>query len=173
GAAMAVQLAEHGHDLVITARTVQEGESREHSSTVFASDTRPLPGSLSTTAAAIEATGARCLVLPADLFDLASLGALVARVEERWGPIGVLVNNGRYIGPGQVDHFIDTPLEILDRHLEANVMAALVLTRAVLPGMLARGSGRIINISAPAGFANPPGPAGQGGWGLGYAISKG
>ena len=173
GARMATRLGERGFDVVITARTVNEGEQREHSSTVAASDTRPLPGSLSGTRAAVEATGARCMVLPADLLDRASLGALVATVEERWGPIAVLVNNGRYVGPGQLDRIMDTPLHTLDHHLEANVMGAIVLIRAVLPGMLRRGGGRIINITSPAGFANPPAAAGNGGWGLGYAISKG
>jgi NAD(P)-dependent dehydrogenase (short-subunit alcohol dehydrogenase family) len=173
GARMAVRLGERGFDLVITARTVNAGEEREHSSTVAASDTRPLPGSLSETRAAIEATGARCMVFPADLLDRASLGALAAAVEARWGPVTVLVNNGRYVGPGQLDHIVDTPLHILDRHLEANVMGPIVLIRAIVPGMLACGGGRIINITSPAGFENPPGAAGQGGWGLGYAISKG
>jgi len=172
GGRMAVQLGARGFDVVITARTTAEGQAREHSSTVTRSDTRPLPGSLRETMAAVEATGARCMALPADLLDRASLGALAARIEERWGAVGVLVNNGRYVGPGQLDHIVDTPIEILDRHLEANVMGALVLIQALVPGMLANGGGRVINITSPAGFENPPAAAGQGGWGLGYAMSK-
>jgi NAD(P)-dependent dehydrogenase (short-subunit alcohol dehydrogenase family) len=170
---MAVALARAGFDLVLTARTVHEGEEREHSSTVAASDTRPLPGSLSTTADTVSAAGGEVLVLPADLLNRESLRDLVARAEEAWGEIAVLVNNGRYVGPGQLDHILDTPLEILDRHLEANVMAPVALIQAVLPGMLRRGGGRIINLTSPAGFDNPPAAAGRGGWGLGYAISKG
>ena len=45
GKVCAIALAEAGFDIAITARTVQEGEAREHSSTVAASDTSPLPGS--------------------------------------------------------------------------------------------------------------------------------
>src|SRR6516165_9435537 len=141
GRACAAHLARAGFDVAVTARTVHEGEEREHSSTVQRSDTRPLPGSLTATAAAVRATGQEALVLPADLLDRASLGAAVARVQERWGGVDVLVNNGRYIGPGHMDRFVDTPIGLLDQHLEANVMAPLVLLRECLPGMLARGSG--------------------------------
>ena len=55
GKACAVALASAGYDVAVTARTMHEGEAREHSSTVAKSDTRPLPGSLATTAADIEA----------------------------------------------------------------------------------------------------------------------
>ena len=50
-------LAEAGFDVAIIARTVEEGEAREHSSTLEASDTSPLPGSLSSTAALVRDTG--------------------------------------------------------------------------------------------------------------------
>jgi NAD(P)-dependent dehydrogenase (short-subunit alcohol dehydrogenase family) len=121
----------------------------------------------------VEGAGARALTVQADLLERASLGAAAALVEERWGRIDVLVNNGRYIGPGHMDHIIDTPLDLLDRHLEANVMAPMVLIKQVLPGMLARGAGTIINVSSGSGATDPPAPAGQGGWGLGYGMSKG
>ena len=173
GKACAVHLARAGFDVAVTARTVHEGEAREHSSTVQRSDTRPLPGSLSATAEAVRASGQEALVLPADLLDRASLGAAVATVQERWGGIDVLVNNGRYIGPGHMDRFLDTPVGLLDQHLEANVMAPLVLLRACLPGMVARGGGLVANITSSVAWTDPPAPAGEGGWGLGYAMSKG
>jgi NAD(P)-dependent dehydrogenase (short-subunit alcohol dehydrogenase family) len=172
GKACAVHLAKRGFDVAVTARTVDEGEVREHSSTVKKSDTRPLPGSLSATRALIEAEGREALVLPADLLDRGSLTAAVATVFERWGRIDVLVNNGRYIGPGHMDRVVDTPLELLDRHLEANVMAPLLLTKLVLPPMIERGSGLIVDITSLVAWADPPAPAGEGGWGLGYAMSK-
>lgn len=172
GKALAVHLARAGFDVALTARTVNEGEAREHSSTVHKSDTRPLPGSLSSTARLVEQEGARALVLPADLLDRASLGAAAATVLERWGGIDLLVNNGRYIGPGHMDRIIDTPLELLDKHLEANVMGPLVLIKQVLPSMVERGSGMIINVSSESGLRDPEAPAGKGGWGLGYGFSK-
>ena len=173
GKAIAVHLARAGFDVAIGARTRHEGEAREHSSTVAASDTRPLPGSLDTTAALVEGAGRRALPVVLDLLDRASLGAAAATVLERWGRIDVLVNNGRYVGPGHMDQLLDTPVELLDRHLEANVMAPVILSRLVLPGMVERGSGAIVNLASSSGRMDPPAPAGQGGWGLGYGMSKG
>jgi NAD(P)-dependent dehydrogenase (short-subunit alcohol dehydrogenase family) len=173
GKAIAVHLAGAGFDVALTARTVADGERREHSSTILASDTTPLPGSLASTAALVERAGRRALAVPADLTDRSSVLAAAGAVLQQWGRIDVLVNNGRYIGPGHMDTFTDTPLELLDLHLEANVMAPLVLAKAFLPGMLEAGSGIIVNISSGAGTADPPARAGSGGWGLGYAISKG
>jgi NAD(P)-dependent dehydrogenase (short-subunit alcohol dehydrogenase family) len=173
GKAIAQWLAKGGYDVAITARTVHEGETREHSSTLKASNTKPLPGSLDATAALIEAEGQQALMVPADLTDFASLGAAVARVEERWGRIDVLVNNGRYIGPGHMDLVLDTPIDLLEKQLQANVLAIIVLCKLVLPGMIARGGGTIVNITSGSAYADPSAPAGQGGWGMGYGISKG
>jgi NAD(P)-dependent dehydrogenase (short-subunit alcohol dehydrogenase family) len=173
GKGIALALAGAGFDVALTARTVAEGDALEHSSTVRRSDTRPLPGSLASTAELVEAQGVRSMTVAADLLDRASVVAAAATVLDAWGPVDVLVNNGRYVGPGHMDLFEDTPLELLDRHLEANVMAPLALTKALLPSMLERGSGTIVNITSGAGYADPPAAAGSGGCGLGYGISKG
>jgi NAD(P)-dependent dehydrogenase (short-subunit alcohol dehydrogenase family) len=84
----------------------------------------------------------------------------------------VLVNNARYMGPGHMDHLIDTPLELLDKHLEGNAIAPIVLIKQLLPSMLERGGATIVNVSSGAGISNPPAAAGSGGWGLGYGFSK-
>lgn len=173
GKAIAINLARAGYDVAILARTVNDGETREHSSTVARSDTSALPGSLATTAALIRAEAREALVVPGDLLDRASLGAAVATVLERMGRVDVLVNNGRYVGPGHMDRFRDTPNDLLDAHLEANVMAPLVLARLVLPQMIERGDGLIANVTSGVAWMEPKAPAGEGGWGLGYAISKG
>jgi NAD(P)-dependent dehydrogenase (short-subunit alcohol dehydrogenase family) len=173
GKAIAVHLARAGFDLAITARTVQEGEEREHSSTVQRSDMSPLPGSLESTAEQIASGGVRVLSLPADLTDRASVMSAADAVLAEWGGIDVLLNNGRYIGPGHMDRFLDTPLELVDLHMEANVMAPLVLCQRLLPGMVARGAGVVINLTSGAAYEDPPAPAGEGGWGLGYGMSKG
>ena len=173
GKVVAQYLAQAGFDVAIGARTVHEGEAREHSSTVKQSNTKPLPGSLDSTGALVEKAGRRALPVFVDLLDRTSLGSAVATVLERWGRIDVLVNNGRYVGPGHMDQILDTPVELLDRHLEANVMAPIILTKLVLPQMVARGEGFIVNITSSAGNEDPPAPAGSGGWGLGYGMSKG
>ncbi len=172
GKAIAVHLARAGFDVAVSARTLAEGERREHSSTVRRSDTSPLPGSLATTVGLVEAEGVRSLTVQCDLTDRPSVVAAADTVLAAWGSVDVLVNNGRYVGPGHMDRFLDTPLELLDQHLEANVMAPLTLIAHLLPSMLARGSGTIVNITSSAGYEDPPAPAGDGGWGLGYALSK-
>lgn len=172
GKGIALHLARAGYDVAMTARTSVEGEGREHSSTVKRSDTSPLPGSLATTAALVEETGQRSLAVPSDLLDRASLGVAVTTVLERWGHIDVLVNNARYVGPGHMDRILDTPVDLLDRHMQANAMAPIILIKLVLPSMLERGGGTIINVSSGAGEHDPPAPAGEGGWGLGYGFSK-
>ncbi len=172
GKSVAQWLAKGGYDVAITARTVHEGEAREHSSTLKASNTKPLPGSLDATAALIEAEGQQALQVPADLTDYASLGAAVARVEERWGGIDVLVNNGRYIGPGHMDLMMETPIDLLEKQIQANVLAIVVLCKLVVPGMISRGGGTILNITSGSAYADATQPAGKGGWGMGYGITK-
>jgi NAD(P)-dependent dehydrogenase (short-subunit alcohol dehydrogenase family) len=173
GKVIAAELAAAGFDVAIAARTIHEGEAREHSSTVAASDTTPLPGSLDATTAAIEATGQRVLPVYLDILDRTSVGSAVTTVLERWGRIDVLVNNARYIGPGHMDRFMDTPVDLWDKHLQGNVVTPAILCQLVLPQMLARGEGTIVNLTSRSGLVDPPAPAGAGGWGLGYGMSKG
>jgi NAD(P)-dependent dehydrogenase (short-subunit alcohol dehydrogenase family) len=172
GKAIAVQLARSGFDVAVGARTLTEGEEREHSSTVAKSDTRALPGSLDSTAALVEEVGQQSLPIYLDLLDRDSLASATESVLARWGRIDVLVNNGRYVGPGHMDRIMDTPIELIDRHFEANVMAPIVLAKLVLPQMLQRKAGVIINLASASGTVDPPSPAGEGGWGLGYGASK-
>ncbi len=172
GRVCAQHLARAGYDVAITARTVNEGEAREHSSTLKKSNTKPLPGSLASTAALIEAEGREAMMVPADLMDPVSIGACVATVLERWGRVDVVVHNGRYIGPGHMDRFIDTPVDLIEKQVYANAIAPLHINKMVLPGMIARGSGTLISISSASGYADPTLPPGDGGWGLGYGMSK-
>jgi len=121
----------------------------------------------------VTAEGRRALPVFLDLLDRVSLGAAVTTVLERWGRIDVLVNNGRYVGPGHMDRLLDTPVELIERQLEANVLAPVILTKLVLPQMLGHGGGVVVNLASSSGATDPPRPAGQGGWGLGYGASKG
>ena len=173
GKACALELAAAGFKIAITARTVQEGERREHSSTLADSDLSPLPGSLMGTVSMIEKEGGTAMAVPADLLDPSSLGSAVATVLGRWDRIDVVVHNGRYIGPGHMDRFMDTPIELIRKQLEGNFFAPLIINKLVIPAMIAQGGGTIVNITSASGYADPTQPAGKGGWGLGYGTSKG
>jgi NAD(P)-dependent dehydrogenase (short-subunit alcohol dehydrogenase family) len=173
GKACAIELADAGFDIAIVARTVKEGEAREHSSTLKESDLSPLPGSLESTAAAIRAKGVDAMAIQADLLDPASLGAAVTKVLERKGRIDLVLHNGRYIGPGHMDRFLDTPIALIRTAMDANLFAPLIINQMVLPHMVAQGSGTIINITSAAGYGDPTEPAGKGGWGMSYGLSKG
>src|SRR5258705_3794321 len=74
GKAIAVHLARAGFDVAVSARTLHEGEAREHSSTLARSDVTPLPGSLDETAALVDAEGRRALKVVMDLTGRSTLG---------------------------------------------------------------------------------------------------
>jgi NAD(P)-dependent dehydrogenase (short-subunit alcohol dehydrogenase family) len=84
----------------------------------------------------------------------------------------VLVNNAIYQGPGTMDRILDLPLELAERCLVGDYLHPLLLTQRVLPGMLERGEGRLVNMLSEAAFTTPPAPAGRGGWGVAYAAAK-
>ena len=152
------------------ARTLREGEARDESDT---GGGRPLPGSLESTAAEVEARGRRALPVIADLLDRTSLTAAVDRVISEFGRIDVLVNNAVDTGPGSMMRFLDTPIDQFETKVQANYLAQIVVIKAVLPSMLDRGGGTIVNVTSHTATNDPPAPVGDGGWGLAYAASKG
>src|SRR5438094_970884 len=172
GRACALELARRGLDVVVTARTVTGADRLEHSSTVKKSATNPLPGSLEATAREARALGAEALVVKLDLAARADWPAAVDAALARFGRIDVLVNNGRYVGPGHMDPFEDTPVELIEQMMLCNVIAPLHLVKLCLPAMKRQGGGIVINITSSAGERETPAPIGQGGWGLGYSLSK-
>jgi NAD(P)-dependent dehydrogenase (short-subunit alcohol dehydrogenase family) len=172
GKASAIALAEAGFDVAISARTMRAGEVRENSVRAGESDMRPIPGSLEETADLIEATGQRSIAIQMDLLDRASVGAGMTTLLERWGPIDLLLHNGRYVGPGQFETILETSVEALENFLEAHVMAQLILTQMALPGMIERGSGVIMTMSSGSAYRDVPFPPGKGGWGLAYSVGK-
>jgi len=88
-----------------------------------------------------------------DVDDAASCAQGVAEVEERAGGLYALVNNAGFAQSGAVE---DVPDELVRRQLETNLVAPARLARLVLPGMRARGRGRIINITSVAGRLSTP-----------------
>ncbi len=141
GREIARQAAAAGAHVVAVARTAEEGTHR-------------LPGSLAETVAAVREAGGRIDAVPADLASPAALERLIARAEERAGPIDGLVNNAAYL------HFeaAETmPLAVWDEVLAVNLTAPWRLTQLLLPGMLERGRGHVVNISSIAA-RHPEGP---------------
>jgi NAD(P)-dependent dehydrogenase (short-subunit alcohol dehydrogenase family) len=134
GTAIAVRLAAEGAAVAITARTVS---------------------GLEETRGRIEARGGRCLVLPADLSDPAGARTeLVARTEDAFGPVDILVNNAAVNGYHPFD---EAKPDALERCLQVNLWAPWELMTAVVPGMRARGRGWILNLTSFAAEL-PPGP---------------
>jgi short-subunit dehydrogenase len=97
----------------------------------------------------LRARGGQVLALPTDLADRAQLARLAARAELEMGQIDVLVNNAAL---EQIAFFEQLSEAETDHYLTVNLTAPIQLTRLVLPGMLARGRGHIVNIASIAGF---------------------
>lgn len=109
------------------------------------------------TAAAIEKLAADLGgdAYPADLADRAQRDALIPRIEAD-GPIDVLVNNAALL---DTTKFVTMDPSSLDALVDVNVHAPMQLSRAALPAMIARGTGKIVDISSMAGVVCNPGTA--------------
>jgi NAD(P)-dependent dehydrogenase (short-subunit alcohol dehydrogenase family) len=173
GAASALALAAAGFDVAVTARTVREGDGRTEPDSVHGTGPDlPLPGSLERTAAGVNAMGRRALSVAMDFCDLASVEAVPRAVLAEWGRIDVLCNNGLYRGPGTMDRILDLRMDDLAALVRGNVSHQIRLIQLVLPRMLEQGAGRIVNMVSGSARHDPPGPAGDGGWGIAYSGSK-
>lgn len=105
------------------------------------------------------------VALEGDVADRAHAIRLVAAGLDRFGRIDVLINNASELGPSPMPELERMPLDAFDRVLRVNVEAPLSLTQLVLPGMRARRSGLIVNVTSDAGVQAYPT------WG-GYGASK-
>mgnify|MGYP003527187148 CR=1 FL=1 len=102
-----------------------------------------------------EKYNADCYVMPFDVCDRDSAAAALKALPEEWQSIDVLINNaGLAIG---VDKEYEGNLDEWDVVIDTNVKALLSMTRLVVPGMVERGRGHIINIGSIAGDAAYPG----------------
>jgi uncharacterized protein len=132
GAELARELARHGHDLVLTARRVMPMEAL---------------------AAELRGLGAAVTVIAADLSKPGAAASLADDVGSRGLDIDVLVNNA---GLGALGRFDRMDFGRISEMLQVNIVALTELTRLLLPGMIARGRGRIMLVSSVAAFQ--PGP---------------
>ncbi|RRV45589.1 SDR family NAD(P)-dependent oxidoreductase [Pseudomonas sp. p106] len=170
GRETALAFARAGFDVAISARTVEEGESTSHR--LCDAQGLPLAGSLNSTATAIRALGRRVLVVPMDLLDSASVLAAGQAVLTAFGRIDVLINNAIYQGRDLNSAFMSLQPQTMERVFQGYVLAPLLLTQTVLPGMLERGAGVVINVTSGAGEGDPPVAAVDGGWGYAYGAGK-
>lgn len=109
--------------------------------------------SLSALAQTLAAAGADVLALGCDVTDRQAVARTVAQVEQRLGPIDVLVNNA---GESASAPFPSMDDELWDRMLAVNLTGAYNCMRAIVPSMFERGRGRVITIASVAariGFA--------------------
>ncbi|WP_116367487.1 SDR family NAD(P)-dependent oxidoreductase [Parahaliea mediterranea] len=170
GAATAVEFARRGYDLALTARTLKDGEQHEHGS--WTPSASALPGSLEATAAAARAHGAEVLLLRSDILDTPSVLAAADAALAHFGRVDVLFNNACYQGPGNMQRVLDVAVEQAEKIYRGNVLTPLALVKQLLPGMLERRSGAVINMVSGSALNDPPAPADEGGWGFAYPSSK-
>jgi NAD(P)-dependent dehydrogenase (short-subunit alcohol dehydrogenase family) len=97
-----------------------------------------------------EATGARTLAVPADVSDRDAVDAAAARVADELGRVDLLVNNAGLIDAAEVPVWEADPQQWWDV-VTSHIRGAQLLVRAVVPGMLARGHGRVVNLASGAG----------------------
>ena len=141
GRETALELARRGATVIGIART------REHLAHLCEA-ARDLPG--------------RCEVVSADVADAAAITATLHELEARHGRVDLLVNNA---GTGAYKSALRTsPLEF-ETILRTNFLGAVACTLAVLPGMVRRRTGHVVNVSSPSAFSPPPGQTA-------YAASK-
>lgn len=126
GRAIALAFAREGARVAVTARTPAEVEA---------------------VAAEARALGRPAVAVPCDVADRTQVDAAARVAAEALGPIQILVNNA---GTAVSAKLADTSDALWEQHLRVNLTGAFYATRAVLPGMLAAGWGRIVNIASMA-----------------------
>ncbi|WP_238366384.1 SDR family NAD(P)-dependent oxidoreductase [Mesobacterium pallidum] len=107
-------------------------------------------------AAAAEALGVPGLAC--DVTDAAAVQSLIKGIERDLGPVDIWVSNAG-VGFGEPDHAASAPVETWETCWQVNVMAHVHAARALLPGMIARGNGYLVNTASAAGLLAQVGDA--------------
>ncbi len=127
GKAAALALAECGARVVLCARSVNE---------------------INETAAAIQTQGGQALAISCNVANQNQVNALINQVKQQWGAVDILINNA---GVAVFKKIINTTVQDWDAMLDSNLKAAFICSQAVLPDMLKKGAGHIINVVSVAG----------------------
>lgn len=133
GAAYAMDFAREGAVVVLVARTRDK---------------------LDKVAAEIEAEGGKCMVYPADVGNFDQVKSCVDAVIEKYGKVDILINNAAIHKSVQV---VDTTIEDWDNQIRINLSGTFYCTKAVLPYMIEKRYGKIVNISSSAAKVFFPG----------------
>ncbi len=104
-------------------------------------------------AAAATKAGLRSAVALADVGDREQVDAAIGKIKNELGPIDILINNA---GTGAFGKFLELEPAQWENIIRVNLLGVYYVTRAVLPGMIERSSGDIINISSTAGQRGAP-----------------
>lgn len=128
GKAVAIALAKEGVNVILVARTQEEIDS---------------------VAAKARSLRVKALAITADVADINSVNAAVAKALAEFGTIDILINNAGIAAFGK---FLELEPTDWERIIQVNLMGTYYVTRAVLPNMIERQTGDIINISSTAGL---------------------
>ncbi len=152
GKAIAIGLSKEGAGVVVAARTEVEKSG--------------LPGTIHQTAEELKASGGEALAVKCDVTSEESVNLMVQKAIERFGHIDVLVNNA---GVAFYYPILETPVKRWELVIKVNLVGAFLCSKAVLPHMIDRKSGSIINISSLAADERDEGTVPTG---VAYAVSK-
>jgi len=129
GKAIALALAKEGVNVILLARTQDEIDS---------------------VAAKVRSLRVKALAITADVADINSVNAAVEKALAEFGTIDILINNAGIAAFGK---FLELEPKDWERIIQVNLMGTYYVTRAVLPNMIERQTGDIINISSTAGLS--------------------
>jgi 3-oxoacyl-[acyl-carrier protein] reductase len=129
GKAIALALAKEGVNIILVARTQEEIDS---------------------VAAKVRSLRVKALAITADVADINSVNAAVTKALAEFGTIDILINNAGIAAFGK---FLELEPADWERIIQVNLMGTYYVTRAVLPNMIERQTGDIINISSTAGLS--------------------
>jgi len=135
GRAVALAFANEGARLALTARSEPELEA---------------------VAAEARRCGAEAIVVPGDLADRSTPGLLVCAVQKAFGPVDILINNAALVSAYNPKPIVQFDDDYWDRSLAINLSAPYLLSKAVVPAMIERKWGRIINIASTAARTGAP-----------------
>ncbi len=157
GEAIAIRYAMEGAKVVVSARTVEEGD-------------HPLPGSINGVVERIQAAGGEALAVRCDLALSEDRDNLIKETEAAFGPTDILVNNAAITYFIPIEAFPEKREKLM---FEVQVFASVHLAQLVIPEMKKQGSGWILNISSHAALhPGLPAGGGEGGGGTIYGMCK-